>query len=211
MHASSHHHPIPLFLSLISSQLSDTKFSLDIVLEFNMNIALVILFLSLLAVAINAEKVFRNDLTMKRILSELREIQGQGISFSSPFNTTNDECGVRLWPVSKNLLEWHFSFTGINDSPYGGGIYHGRIRLDAEYPRKAPSILVMTPNGRWEVGKDICLSGVLKIFKLIVALLVLKLFRPPCSQFLSPRNMGSKLELENACNGASRTYVDATS
>ena len=38
-------------------------------------------------------------------------------------------------------------------------MYHGRIFLPREYPRKAPQITICTPNGRWEVGKFICLSA----------------------------------------------------
>ncbi|RYY82550.1 hypothetical protein EON63_13060 [archaeon] len=69
------------------------------------------------------------------------------------------QCGVRLSPLRSNLLEWHFSFTGMQDSPFDGGIYHGRIKLHPEYPQKAPSISVMTPSGRWQVNTEICLSG----------------------------------------------------
>ena len=56
-----------------------------------------------------------------------------------------------------------------------GGIYHGRIIVPAEYPMKPPDIIFLTvtrrafqsiscyqyilqPNGRFEVGKKICLS-----------------------------------------------------
>lgn len=78
----------------------------------------------------------------------------------SPFNITSaNECGVRLSPVGKNFLHWHFSFTGVANSSFAEGCYHGQIVLPKEYPRKAPSICVITPNGRWEIGKDICLSG----------------------------------------------------
>lgn len=100
------------------------------------------------------------DLTRRRILSELRDIRSQMLTLDVPFNSSNpDECGVRLGPVKNKLLEWHFSFQGVQDSPYEGGIYHGCILLDASYPRKAPSITIFTPNGRWEVGKAICLSA----------------------------------------------------
>lgn len=58
-----------------------------------------------------------------------------------------------------NLLEWHFSLQGAEGSPYDKGIYHGRIRLDPEYPRKAPSITMLTPSGRWQPYADICLSA----------------------------------------------------
>ena len=99
------------------------------------------------------------QLTRKRILSELRELAAQELLLDVPFNETKEECGVRLSPMSSNLLEWHFSFTGVQDSSFAGGIYHGRIRLHPEYPRKAPSISMLTPTGRWEVGKEICLSA----------------------------------------------------
>lgn len=39
-----------------------------------------------------------------------------------------------------------------------GGLYHGRIILPAEYPFKPPSFLMLTPSGRFEIGKKICLS-----------------------------------------------------
>lgn len=98
-------------------------------------------------------------LTRKRIISELKELSIQRLLLDVAFNTSRDECGVRLAPLSSNLLEWHFSFTGVQDSAYDGGVYHGRIRLHPEYPRKAPSISMLTPTGRWEVGKEICLSA----------------------------------------------------
>lgn len=100
-----------------------------------------------------------DSLGKRRILSEFREIKSQGLTFDVPFNSSSSlECGIRLGPHN-NLLDWHFSFTGIEDSPFSQGIYHGRIRLPIDYPRSAPSICMITPNGRWEVGKDICLSA----------------------------------------------------
>ena len=98
-------------------------------------------------------------LTRKRIISELKELSIQRLLLDVAFNASLEECGVRLAPLSSNLLEWHFSFTGVQDSAYDGGVYHGRIRLHPEYPRKAPSISMLTPTGRWEVGKEICLSA----------------------------------------------------
>ncbi|TSL47565.1 Ubiquitin-conjugating enzyme E2 J1 [Bagarius yarrelli] len=61
-------------------------------------------------------------------------------------------------PLEDNLFEWHFSVRGPPDSDFDGGIYHGRIVLPPEYPMKPPSIILLTPNGRFEVGKKICLS-----------------------------------------------------
>ncbi|NXS34466.1 UB2J1 enzyme, partial [Pomatostomus ruficeps] len=61
-------------------------------------------------------------------------------------------------PLEDNLFEWHFTVRGPPDSDFDGGIYHGRIVLPPEYPMKPPSIILLTANGRFEVGKKICLS-----------------------------------------------------
>ncbi|XP_065837843.1 ubiquitin-conjugating enzyme E2 J1-like [Oscarella lobularis] len=61
-------------------------------------------------------------------------------------------------PLEDNLFEWHFTVRGPPDSPYEGGIYHGRILFPPEYPMKPPSVILLTPNGRFELGKKICLS-----------------------------------------------------
>jgi ubiquitin-protein ligase len=101
-----------------------------------------------------------SSLTAKRILSEWKEVNDQKLSLDIPFcSRSSDEIGIRLSPLKNNLLEWHFSFTGIKGSDYEDGIYHGVIHLDREYPRKAPRIAMLSPNGRWAVNRDICLSG----------------------------------------------------
>jgi len=61
-------------------------------------------------------------------------------------------------PLEDNLFEWHFTVRGPDDSAFEGGVYHGRILLPAEYPMKPPSIILLTPNGRFETNKKICLS-----------------------------------------------------
>ncbi|XP_049628226.1 ubiquitin-conjugating enzyme E2 J1 isoform X2 [Suncus etruscus] len=61
-------------------------------------------------------------------------------------------------PLEDNLFEWHFTVRGPPDSDFDGGVYHGRIVLPPDYPMKPPSIILLTPNGRFEVGKKICLS-----------------------------------------------------
>jgi ubiquitin-conjugating enzyme E2 J1 len=60
--------------------------------------------------------------------------------------------------LQDNLFEWHFTVRGPADSPFENGYYHGRIILPTEYPMKPPSIILLTPNGRFEVNKKICLS-----------------------------------------------------
>ncbi|CAH8582016.1 unnamed protein product [Heterobilharzia americana] len=61
-------------------------------------------------------------------------------------------------PLEDNLFEWHFTIRGPEDSEFQGGIYHGRILLPSEYPMKPPNIVILTPNGRFETHRKICLS-----------------------------------------------------
>uniref|UniRef100_A0A1I7ZES4 UBIQUITIN_CONJUGAT_2 domain-containing protein n=1 Tax=Steinernema glaseri TaxID=37863 RepID=A0A1I7ZES4_9BILA len=61
-------------------------------------------------------------------------------------------------PLEENLFEWHFTIRGPPDSDFDGGIYHGRIIFPAEYPMKPPTVILLTPNGRFELHKRICLS-----------------------------------------------------
>ncbi|KAL3467793.1 UBC-like protein [Aspergillus heterothallicus] len=63
-------------------------------------------------------------------------------------------------PVSdSNLYDWHFTIAGPPPpSPYAGGIYHGRIVLPPTYPLRPPSFRFLTPSGRFEVNREICLS-----------------------------------------------------
>ncbi|XP_049863953.1 ubiquitin-conjugating enzyme E2 J1-like [Schistocerca gregaria] len=61
-------------------------------------------------------------------------------------------------PLDDNLFEWHFTVRGPPATDFEGGVYHGRIILPTEYPMKPPNIILLTPNGRFEVNKKICLS-----------------------------------------------------
>ncbi|KZF26550.1 UBC-like protein, partial [Xylona heveae TC161] len=62
-------------------------------------------------------------------------------------------------PLEDNLFEWHFTLRGPPEpSPYAKGLYHGRIVLPADYPLKPPAFRFLTPTGRFEVNREICLS-----------------------------------------------------
>ncbi|EMG50465.1 UBC6 Ubiquitin-conjugating enzyme E2 6 [Candida maltosa Xu316] len=61
-------------------------------------------------------------------------------------------------PTEENILEWHYVITGPPESPYEGGQYHGIIRFPTDYPFKPPSILMITPNGRFSTNTRLCLS-----------------------------------------------------
>jgi len=69
----------------------------------------------------------------------------------------NSQLAVR--PSEDNLLEWHFVLRNLpEDTPYHGGCYHGKILFPAQYPHAPPAIVMITPSGRLEIGKRLCLS-----------------------------------------------------
>lgn len=61
-------------------------------------------------------------------------------------------------PLDDNIFEWHFTIRGPRESDFEGGVYHGKIMLPSEYPFKPPDIMFLTPSGRFEVGKKVCLT-----------------------------------------------------
>lgn len=89
--------------------------------------------------------------TVRRLLRETLEL-----SASSP----NPNPSFHAHPVSdEDLFEWHFTLLGPpSPSPYAGGLYHGRISLPLTYPLKPPNFRFLTPSGRFEVNREICLS-----------------------------------------------------
>jgi ubiquitin-conjugating enzyme E2 J1 len=62
---------------------------------------------------------------------------------------------IRTLPMSFR----HFTIRGPEDTEFAGGVYHGRIVLPSDYPFKPPGIMMLTPNGRFETHKKICLSA----------------------------------------------------
>lgn len=83
--------------------------------------------------------------SVQRILKEIKEIH------NNPSHIFTVE------PLENNIFEWHFTFHGCS-SDFEGGIYHGKVLLPTDYPFTPPDIIFLTPNGRFEVGKKICLT-----------------------------------------------------
>mmetsp|Transcript_116769 Transcript_116769/g.371600 ORF Transcript_116769/g.371600 Transcript_116769/m.371600 type:complete len:637 (-) Transcript_116769:172-2082(-) len=66
---------------------------------------------------------------------------------------------LEVRPLASNLLEWHFIMHDLpDDTPYKGGCYHGKIMFPPEYPHAPPTMYMITPSGRVEVNKRLCLS-----------------------------------------------------
>jgi ubiquitin-protein ligase len=84
---------------------------------------------------------------------------GGGITPPPPLQDFLEYNYVRIGPMGKNLLRWHFSVRGPFHSDYEHGIYHGRVLLPKDYPGSPPRIQMLTPSGRFITGEDICLSA----------------------------------------------------
>eukprot|EP00929_Paragymnodinium_shiwhaense_P007221 TRINITY_DN111153_c0_g1_i1.p1 TRINITY_DN111153_c0_g1~~TRINITY_DN111153_c0_g1_i1.p1 ORF type:complete len:1203 (-),score=287.37 TRINITY_DN111153_c0_g1_i1:90-3698(-) len=81
----------------------------------------------------------------RRLMMEYRRILKSPIEF------------IETRPLESNVLEWHFVIHG-NQEPYMGGKYHGILEFPEDFPMKPPSIKLLTPSGRFEINKRICLS-----------------------------------------------------
>ncbi|KAF9338059.1 Ubiquitin-conjugating enzyme E2 J1 [Podila minutissima] len=70
------------------------------------------------------------------------------------------ECNLAVFLTSStsDIFEWHFTLRGPEDTEFEGGLYHGRILLPNNYPFAPPSLMFLTPNGRFELNKKVCLS-----------------------------------------------------
>lgn len=61
-------------------------------------------------------------------------------------------------PSPSDILEWHFALEGSEDTPFAGGVYHGKLEFPPDYPFKPPAIFMFTPSGRFAPNKRICMS-----------------------------------------------------
>ena len=61
-------------------------------------------------------------------------------------------------PEEKDLYTWHYLVFGLQDCPFEGGFYWGKLIFPRDYPWKPPRILMLTPNGRFEINQPICTS-----------------------------------------------------
>ncbi|AAW43579.1 ubiquitin conjugating enzyme, putative [Cryptococcus deneoformans JEC21] len=86
---------------------------------------------------------------VKRIMQEAAELAAADV----------DDDGFVAAPLEDDIFEWHCTMRGVPDSEYDGGLYHFRIVLPPSYPMSAPDIILLTPNGRFELGKKICIDG----------------------------------------------------
>jgi len=94
----------------------------------------------------SAASLNKNNSAVKRIMQEAREL-------------ANDPCtDYSAAPLEDDIFEWHCTLRGTAGTEFEGGLYHFRILLPAEYPFRPPSIMMLTPNGRFELNTKICIS-----------------------------------------------------
>lgn len=65
----------------------------------------------------------------------------------------------RAEPLETDIFEWHVTVRGVAGSEYEGGIYHLRVVLPAQYPMRAPDIMLLTPSGRFQTNTKVCIDG----------------------------------------------------
>ena len=85
-------------------------------------------------------------LFQKRIQNELKMIQKDPIE------------SVDIYPDETDIRTWYFLIRGPDDSEYKGGWYIGKLILSENYPTTPVDFYMLTPNGRFEVEKKICLT-----------------------------------------------------
>lgn len=88
------------------------------------------------------------DICVRRLTKELKALQKDPMK--SPKITVN--------PLESNILEMHFVIEGSKGTPYENGIYHGKLVFPKDYPLKPPSVMMLTPSGRFQPNRRLCLS-----------------------------------------------------
>lgn len=102
----------------------------------------------------NQQLSFFTDFTMatalcaRRLTKELRSLQKDPIE--SP--------KISVQPNEANILEIHYVIEGSDNTPYAGGIYWGKLIFPSNYPLKPPSVMMITPSGRFQPERRLCLS-----------------------------------------------------
>lgn len=88
------------------------------------------------------------DICTRRLTKELKALRKDPI---------RDPTMV-ICPNEANLLEMHYVIEGSEGTPYAGGIYHGKLLFPKDYPLKPPGVIMLTPTGRFQPGRRLCLS-----------------------------------------------------
>jgi len=89
-----------------------------------------------------------NDICVRRLTKELKALKKDPVK----------EPNITVEPMENNLLELHYVIEGSSGTPYQEGVYWGKLLFPREYPLKPPSVIMMTPSGRFQPNRRLCLS-----------------------------------------------------
>lgn len=88
-----------------------------------------------------------NRITVKRINGEMKQFM------------KNKPDNIQIYHNSDNILEIYFKFKGMEDTDYCNGEYICKIEHNHEYPVKAPNLYILTPSGRFNINRKLCLTN----------------------------------------------------
>lgn len=87
-----------------------------------------------------------NRLFVKRITSEIQGFEKNPIQH------------IDVYVDESNMHNWYFLILGDKESDYNGGYYLGNLILSKDYPATPVDFIMLTPSGRFEIGRKICLT-----------------------------------------------------
>lgn len=87
-----------------------------------------------------------NRLFQKRIQNELKLIKKDPLE------------NIDIYPDEADIRTWYFLIHGPDDSDYKDGWYIGKLVLSENYPTTPVDFYMLTPNGRFDIEKKICLT-----------------------------------------------------
>ena len=85
-------------------------------------------------------------LFQKRIQNELKLLQKDPLE------------SIDVFPDESDIRKWYFLIRGPDDSEYKNGWYIGKLILSENYPTTPVDFYMVTPNGRFEIDRKICLT-----------------------------------------------------
>lgn len=83
----------------------------------------------------------------KRLINDYRLLQKEPCEY------------IDAIPDEKDMLVWYFLIKGPPDTDYVGGWYLGKIMHNPDYPAKPPNYMMLTPNGRFNINGNICMTN----------------------------------------------------
>ncbi len=87
-----------------------------------------------------------SHITKKRLMNEMKLLQKDPLEV------------VDVYPDQDNMMIWYFLIKGPKDTHYENGAYIGKLLLSDNYPVTPVDFNMITPNGRFECDKKICLT-----------------------------------------------------